>query len=290
MSDGRFDPGDRAANMALLDSGTLYVARFEADGSLAWLPLVHGHGPLTAENGFGSQADVLIEARYAADLLGATPMDRPEDVEPNPRSGKVYLMLTNNSRRTPEQVDAANPRAGNRFGHIIEITPRAGDHAAVEARWDLLVRCGDPAKPDADARWHPETSANGWFASPDNCAIDPQGRLWVTTDQGEGWALSGTADGVWVLGTGGEARGLGRMFFRVPVGAEMCGPCFTPDGRTLFVAVQHPASDGVQNYAPFGRKSTFEDPATRWPDFAEGMPPRPSVVAITRRDGGPIGG
>ena len=80
------------------------------------------------------------------------------------------------------------------------------------------------------------------------------------------------------------------MFFRVPVGAEMCGPWFSTDGGTLFVAVQHPAADGAKEYAPFGRDSTFEDPATRWPDFAEGMPPRPSVVMIRRDDGKPIGG
>jgi hypothetical protein len=72
----------------------------------------------------------------------------------------------------------------------------------------------------------------------------------------------------------GERRGTGRMFFRVPVGAELCGPAFTPDDSTLFLAVQHPATDGVKDWAPFGRPSTFEDPATRWPDFEPGMPPR----------------
>jgi secreted PhoX family phosphatase len=82
---------------------------------------------------------------------------------------------------------------------------------------------------------------------------------------------------------------MGKMFFRVPVGAEMCGPCFTPDGKTLFVAVQHPATDGAKDWPPFGRVSTFEDPATRWPDFQAGMPPRPSVVVITKDDGGVIG-
>lgn len=141
------------------------------------------------------------------------------------------------------------------------------------------------------ALWNPATSANGWLACPDNCAVDPQGRLWVATDQGTAWkAASGTADGLWALETEGERRGTGQMFFRVPVGAELCGPCFTPDGRTLFVAVQHPGTDGTKDYPGFERSSTFEDPATRWPDFDPQMPPRPSVVVIIRGDGGPIGG
>ncbi|MCB9958158.1 MAG: PhoX family phosphatase [Rhodospirillaceae bacterium] len=291
VSAGRVDPSDREANRDLLDHGTLYVARFADDGSLTWLPLVHGAGPLTAGEGFNSQADVLIETRRAATLLGATPLDRPEDVEPNPVNGKVYVMLTNNTRRTAEQVDGANPRADNAFGHIVEITEAGDDNTATSGTWEVLVQCGDPAEGEVGALWNPATSEDGWFACPDNCAIDPQGRLWVTTDQGNGWKkASGTADGVWALETEGAARGTGRMFYRVPVGAEMCGPCFTPDGKTLFVAVQHPASDGTKDYPGFERSSTFEDPATRWPDFDPELPPRPSVVAITRMDGGgPIG-
>ncbi len=290
VTDGTVDTGDRAANADLLDSGTLYVARFSEDGSLEWLPLVHGQGPLTAENGFNSQADVLIDTRLAADALGATPLDRPEDVEPNPTNNRVYMMLTNNSRRKSEQVDAVNPRAENLWGHIVEMTPENDDHASTRYTWDILVQCGDPSIAEVGAVWNPATSENGWFSCPDNCAIDHQGRLWISTDQGSAWSeVSGTADGVWALETDGELRGTGKMFYRVPVGAEMCGPRFTPDDTTLFVAVQHVATDGTIAYPGFERPSTFEDPATRWPDFQEGMPPRPSVVAITKDDGGKIG-
>jgi len=216
-------------------------------------------------------------------------MDRPEDVQANPKTGHVYVMLTNNSKRKADQVDGPNPRAENSFGQIVELTPPDMDHAATMAKWSLLVVCGDPAKPDVNAQWNSQTTENGWFASPDNCTVDPDGRLWISTDQGSAWAKSGTADGIWALETEGALRGTGKMFFRVPIGAEMCGPCFSEDGATLFVAVQHPASDGVKNYTGFERESSFEDPATRWPDFKDGMPPRPSVVMITKQGGGKIG-
>lgn len=286
-----YTPGNRAANMDILADGTLYVAKFHPDATVEWLPLVHGRGPLTADRGFPDQATVLINARLAADALGATRMDRPEDIEVNPKTGDVDVVLTNNSKRGPEQVDAANPRADNRWGHIVEISPANGDHAAARAEWRILLRGGNPKDPATGAQFHAGTSDDGWFACPDNLAVDHRGRLWVATDQGASWnTASGTADGVWAVETEGDRRGLSRMFFRVPVGAEMCGPCFAPDDRTLFVAVQHPAADGVDRWEKFkGKRSSFEDPATRWPDFRSDMPPRPSVVAITRKDGGVIG-
>jgi hypothetical protein len=278
---------DRAANMKLLSEGTLYVGKFHEDGSLDWLPLVHGEGPLTADNGFASQADVLIDARLAADALGATPMDRPEDVQPGP-DGKVYMMLTNNTRRKEGQEDAANPRADNAFGHIVEMIAPDGDHGADTFTWNILVKCGDPAVAEVGAQWGPETSEHGWFASPDNCAIDADGRLWISTDQGSNWAKTGKSDGLYALETEGALRGSSKLFFRCPVGGELCGPYFTQDQTTLFLAVQHPGTDGTKNFAGFERESTFEDPATRWPDFQDGMPPRPSVVVVTKQGGGKI--
>ena len=241
----------------------------------SWLPLVHGEGPLTAANGFRDQADVLINARLAGDALGATKMDRPEDIEANPKTGKVYLMLTNNNRRKPEQVDAANPRPENLFGHIVEMTPPDGDHAATSAH---LGHPGPLRRSERRRRGrHVQRSPprkDGWFGMPDNCAIDNQGRLWVSTD-GNSAKATGRADGIWAVETEGEVRGTSRHFFRVPVGAEMCGPCFTPDDKTLFVAVQHPGEEDAE-----GKFGTFEAaPTTRWPDFAR----RHAAAAVDRR-------
>jgi hypothetical protein len=278
---------DAAANSALLSDGTLYVARFNEDGSVEWLPLVHGTGPLTTENGFASQADVLIDTRLAADALGATPMDRPEDAQPR-GDGTAYIMLTNNSKRTEDQVNAANPRAKSNFGHIIEVKEEGGDHAATRGTWSILVKCGDPELAEVGAQWNPETSANGWFGSPDNCAFDADGRLWVSTDQGSKWGKTGKSDGLYGVETEGDLRGTSKLFFRCPVGGELCGPYFTDNGETLFLAVQHPGTDGTKALKGFERASTFEDPATRWPDFDPKMPPRPSVVVVTKKGGGKI--
>jgi secreted PhoX family phosphatase len=278
-----WNPQDRAANRDLLDEGTLYAARFHDDGRVEWLPLVHGQGPLTDANGFHSQGEVLINTRRAADLIGATPMDRPEDVEPNPVTGRVYVLLTNNERRSAQQVNRANPRAANVHGHVIEIippgagTPRV-DHAATEGRWEVFLMAGKPGT-DPGARYHRATGEHGWLSCPDNCAFDSKGRIWIATDGAPGAA--GVADGIYAADTTGYGRALTKLFYQAPTGAEVCGPAFTPDNRTLFLAIQHPGDDPG---------STFERPSTRWPDFAEGVPPRPAVIAIVKKDGGEIGG
>jgi secreted PhoX family phosphatase len=272
-----WNPNDRAANKNLLDEGTLSVARFNADGKVEWLPLVQGQGPLTAENGFASQADVLIKTRMAADLLKPTPMDRPEDIETNPVNGRVYVVLTNNGLRKTDQVDKANPRVTNDHGHILEVTPKDGDHAAAEGAWSIFLLAGKPGQ-DAGARYHRATSDNGWLSCPDNIAFDSKGRIWIVTDGAP--TAAGVADGVYGADTTGFGRALTRCFYQAPTGAEVCGPIFSPDDGTLFLSIQHPGED---------RGSSFEKPSTRWPDFKDGMPPRPAIVAITRRGGGPIG-
>jgi len=279
----RVDLTNRAANRDILDEGTLSVARYNADGSIDWLPLVYGQGPLMQANGFASQADIVIETRRAADLLGATQMDRPEDVEANPKTNKVYVALTNNNRRKAGDVNAANPRADNRFGHLIEMTPPDGDHAADKFAWEILLKCGDPSIAAVGAGFSSETTKNGWFGMPDNLAFDSNGGLWVATD-GNSQKRTGRSDGLWTVETEGAARGTSKHFFRVPSGAELCGPAFTPDDETLFVSVQHPGESDDEGAPP-----TFENPNTRWPDFQPNMPPRPSVLAITKHGGGKIG-
>ncbi len=274
--------GEGAATKSLLDSGTLSAARFEPDGTAKWIPLMHGVGPLVGENGFQDQGDVLIDARRAAHLVGATPMDRPERIEFHPLTGEAYVMLTNNRKR--KNADAANPRAPNEDGHIVVIAPgrsSAGDadHTADVFRWDLFLLAGRQALPPefADMGFASETTEDGRFRGPDNCVFDPGGRLWVCTDADDNEVHG---NGVFVVETDTQQGAYARRFLRAPIGAEVTGPCFSADGTTLFVSIQHPGSAGD--------KPCFERPACRWPDYDDQLPPRSSVVAITREDGKPF--
>lgn len=294
VSRGIYRAGDRAHNMTLLEDGDLYAARFEADGTGRWLKLAFGPEPITeARTGLKSQAEVFIETRLVAWRLGATPMDRPEDLEIMPRTGRLYASLTREPLRTAERAKGPNPRAQNLAGHILEILPPgvdgARDHWAEEFRWEILLLAGDPNSAQANRRghYHPRTGASGWFTNPDNLACDPQGRLWIATDGFNDWleddGTPGTVhDGLWATEVTGPNRALTKHFFGCPAGAEATGPCFTPDGTTLFLSVQHPGDETLA--------STYAFPATRWPDFDANVPPRASVIAITRRGGGVIGG
>lgn len=274
---GVYNPDNRAANLDLLDEGTLYVARFNDDGSGEWLPIVFGEGDLTEESGFASQAEVLINTRGAADVLGATKMDRPEDMETNPVNGKVYLIMTNNTQRGGEDrpdVDAANPRAGNRYGHVIEITEGDDDAASTSFTWDIFILAGNADDEDSYFAGFPKELVSG-FACPDNITFDLQGNLWISTD-GQPGALE-LNDGLFVVPTEGPERGFVKQFFAAVEGAEVTGPVFTPDNTSLFVAVQHPGEGG-----------TFEEQLSNFPDGGDSVP-RPTVVVITKDDGGIIG-
>ncbi|UZD54931.1 PhoX family protein [Caldimonas aquatica] len=275
-------PGGARANRELLDHGTLYVARFDADGRGRWLPLLHGTGPLTAAHGFADQGEVLIKTRQAADLLGATKMDRPEWLAIDPLSGEVYCTLTNNSRRGQPghpDVDAANPRAGNVMGHIIR-WKEAGDFDATSFTWDHLVLAGDPANERPEARGN---ILGDLFACPDGIAFDSRGVLWIQTDahasqlhRGE-FARFGNNQ----LLACDVATGEVRRFLTGPVNCEITGLTFTPDLRTMFLNVQHPGESPSDRSDP-------ADPTrySRWPD---GGRPRSSTVVVRRADGGVIG-
>ena len=282
VSAGIYQNGQHANNQNLLEEGTLYCAQFNDDGTGKWLPLIFGQGPLTSNNGFYNQADVLIEARRAAKLLDATAMDRPEDIDTNPVTDRTYVALTKNKQKL--SVNSANPKASNPTGHIVEILAPGvdgnRDHTQTDFTWDIFIVAGDE-KPNAQAenagQYGKGIQPSGWFTNPDNIAFDIKGRLWISTD---GCPDFGFADGMWCTATEGEDRAKPRHFFGCPKAAEMCGPEFTPDGKTLFLAVQHPADEEGSHYA---------NPSTRWPDFDEALPPRPSIVVVTKKDQGLIG-
>ena len=265
----------------MLDDGTLFVARFNADGSGDWLPLRHGHGPLTAAGGFADQGDVLVNTRLAADALGATKMDRPEWGAVDPRDGRVYFTLTNNARRTEAQLNGPNPRARNEFGQIVRWHEAGDDHAATRFAWDLFLLAG-PADNSRAAGAGP-LDADSILACPDGLWFDPDGRLWIQTDIGEGQMLRGALApfGNNAMLCANPATGEIRRFLTGPIGQEITGIAMTPDQRTMFVNVQHPgATTTAQDFAA-GR------PNSRWPDG--GTVPRSATVVITRDDGGIIG-
>lgn len=270
-----WSPNDRAANDGLLDEGTLYVAKFHDDGSGAWLPLVFGQGPLTPANGFTSQADVLIRTRQAADALGATKMDRPEDIETNPVNGKVYCAMTNNTQRGAAgrpAVDGPNPRANNRNGHIIEVTESGNDPASTTFTWEIFLLCGDPEDPSTYFAGF-DTSRVSAISCPDNITFDGTGNLWIATD-GLPANLPGN-DTIQAVPTEGPERGFVRQFLSGVIGCEVASLEFNADDTALFASIQHPGEGG-----------TLTAPTSHWPDGGT-KPARPSVVVVTKTTGEP---
>lgn len=264
------------ANGSLLDEGTLYVAKFNADGG-EWLALEYGQNGLTDANGFTSQADVLVNTRLAADFVGATKMDRPEWGTVNPFNGEIYFTLTNNSNRTSGEVDDANPRGPNPYGHIIKIAETGNNPAATGFAWDIFVLAGT-AGDSLDPNGNPLTADNT-FASPDGLWVDDGGVMWIQTDMSGSQLNGGTFGNNQMLGAIPSTGDI-RRFFVGPIGCEVTGVVMTPDRKTMFVNVQHP---GEQGNVLLGNGSYSE-----WPD-GSGARPRSSTVIITRDDGGVIG-
>ncbi len=280
------NPLDRLATGAkYMDRGTLYVARFNDDGSGVWLSLTPDsltpEGiPLSAL--FDDLAGILLNTRGAADALGATPMDRPEWTAVNPLNGDVYLTLTNNSSRT--EANAANPRTRNRHGHIIRWHDSADQRSFT---WDIFV-FGANAGADPALNRSGLTDLNQ-FASPDGMAFDSRGVLWIQTDNGEKTLTDYTNDQMLAVipanltdPQGREVpvnvqnQGELRRFFVGPNGCEVTGLAFTPDNRTMFVNIQHP-----ENW-PYADDATIAAPA------GTQVRPRAATVVIQRTDGGEL--
>ncbi len=290
--------GSRSArehNLTLLDEGTLYVAKLtgdspaaeidgtgklpndgEFDGSGQWIPLATATADGAVSHVPGLTADeVFVFTRLAGDKVGATKMDRPEDVEPSPRSGRVYVALTNNSNRgkgTNPGVDEANPRNLNKHGQILELAEHWDDPAADGFAWRLFLVAGDPNDPATYFAGFPKEKVSP-ISCPDNVAFDPHGNLWISTDGNQ----LGSHDGLFGVATQGERRGELKQFLTVPKGAETCGPII--QDRRVLVSVQHPGElDGA----------SVENPKSEWPD-GPGKIVRPSVVSVWRTDGRDIG-
>lgn len=288
IPDRAFNTGNRAANTDLLDYGTLYVAKFNANGTGEWRALVQGQNGLTpgaSDPGnvsqgptaptivsFNNQADVLINTKSAARVAGGTVMDRPEWITVAPDNSAVFCTLTNNSGR--QVTDAANPRTVNRHGHIIKWSEAGNSPLATTFTWEIFVLAGDPSLASGGTNLTGDINGDT-YSSPDGIRIDPQGRLWVQTDHSTG--SSGNSG---VAGTSiDKAFGHNAMFyvdrtskqskrFLVgPLGCEITGLAYTPDLKTFFVNIQHPTGN--------------------WP--VAGERPRSSTIVVRRTDAQPVG-
>ncbi|MEM0909467.1 MAG: PhoX family phosphatase [Pseudomonadota bacterium] len=237
-----------------LDEGKLYVARFDEDGTGEWMELTI-ENPLLADK-FETQADLLIDTRIAADILGATPMDRPEWTTIG-KEGAVFWTLTNNSQRT--EPNAANPQAPNSDGHIIR-TVDSDDYLGTVFTWEIILLASDTQ------------GTEGVFTDPDLAYADDAGRLFIGTDGGQ---PDGLQDQLTVLDTTQETIEPHRLLVGVS-SDEVTGFTMTPDRKTAFVNLQHPGNG---------------DPtATNFPKHFDGKTiPRDATIVIRRKDGGIIG-
>lgn len=287
VSKNKVNVKNRKANRDLLDEGVLYVARFNADGSGQWLELTHGKNGLDESKGFANQAELLIKTRLAADVVGATKMDRPEWIAVNPHNqGELYCTLTNNKDRGAAGkpgVDAANPRKNNLFGHIMHWLEAGNDAAALEFKWDIFALAG---RPDAAAEEHRNNNKGDIFGSADGLYYDANGILWIQTDISTSLLNQKEYQGMgnnMMLATIPETGEI-RRFLTGPNGCELTGISFTPDHKTMFVNIQHPGEPGSEITDPAKPKAI-----SAFPDYEAGGRPRSATIVIRKDDGGVIG-
>ena len=269
---------------SLLDDGTLFVAKFNADGSGVWLPLIHGQNGLSSENGFSNQAQVVIHARMAADKVGATPMDRPEWIATHPKTGEVYVTLTNNSDRGKDQpVDAANPRKNNVMGHIVRWRQNNDDAADFKFTWEIYVLAGDKTSSNLD---HQGNINGDTFGSPDGLWFDRRGILWTQTDistsaMGKGPYANMPNNAMYASDPMTREY---RRFLIGPKGCEITGIDMTPDCKTMFINIQHPGETASERNDPNNPKAI-----SSWPDREKFSRPRSATIVIWKNDGNEIG-
>jgi len=263
------DQTDRAANADLLEEGRLSVARV-GRSRLEWVALP-------------GSPETLVELRAAATAVGATAFDSPAGIAVHP-DGRLFLACRGNPARGVGRTDLLNPRPVNTWGHVAEIIPANRDHAGEQAEGAMLILGGDPAQPASGARYG--AGSRVWLAAPESLAIDPRGRLWIGTAQGNAspglQRATGLADGVFVCGTAaGAQRGVLAQAYAAPRAARIGGLALSAGATSLITAVRTP---GFEPGADFTR------PATRWPYFRLDEPPRSTVIALVRDAGGQVGG
>lgn len=223
-----------------LDEGTLYVANLDKG---KWIPLDYSSDKRLQAR-FNSQTDLLIHLREAAKIVGGSKLDRPEDIEIDSNKGHVYVSLSNNKEK------------GNYYGSILRIEENG--HNSTSFSHSTFISGGE------------ETG----FASPDNLAFDKKGNLWFTSDYSHikdspNPYKKFKNNGLFIVPASGSDIGKAIQIASAPKDAEFTGPCFSPDGKSLFLSVQHP-----------GEKSIALDKLTSmWPD-GEGSLPKSSVIVI----------
>lgn len=282
----------------ILDEGTLYVARFNEDGTGEWLALDINDPEFQAAAAsagveFKNQADVLVNTRLAADVAGATKMDRPEWGAVHPQTREAYMTLTNNSSRNATTIDASNPRGPNPYGHIIRWREQGNRSWATTFKWDLFALAG----PESDSQILPEQGGpaltqDNIFASPDGLWIDQFGILWIQTDMSGSQQLSGPFGANQMLAAN-PLTGEIKRFLVGPNDQETTGVVSTPDGTSLFVNMQHPGDRSqpgqfTSNWPDSGNVFAHPGDAPVVPN-PNGPRPRSSTVVITRQDGGVVG-